>query len=131
MSIVDCTDFREQITQKFDQKEMLSFLVKANNYFSRIHPYLIYRNYRYFNPGNIYYVISLSNLINTTYEDLTNYERLSYFNELTVKIDQIKLGLMYGDLSKEERKLVKKSLKLIIDKNSYEDYILTKQGGKK
>ena len=67
--------------------------------------------------------MSLSNLLNTTYEDLTNYERMSYFNELAGKADQIKLGLLYGDLTEKEKKLVKKSMKFV-DKTFNKDYNL-------
>lgn len=123
VSIVDCTDFREQITQ-INQKEVLSFLVQANNYFSRINPYIIYRNYIYFNLGDLYYMLSLSNLLNSSFNSLSNYERMSYYNELTVKLNQIKLGLLYGDLSEVEKDLVKKSLEFV-DKAFHKDYNLT------
>jgi len=136
----DCTDFRKQIihpvryeyclTGQADEKEMLSFLTEADHYFSRINPYIIYRNYVYFNPGDLYYVITLSNLLNTTFSSLTNYERMSYFNELTVKLDQIKLGFLYGHLTEKGRKLVKNSLKFV-DKNIEKDYNFVKQGGKR
>ena len=74
--------------------------------------------------------MSLSNLLNNTYEGLTNYERMSYFNELLVKLDQIKLGLLYGRLNKNEREFVKKSLKFV-DRNIAKDYNFVKQGGKR
>jgi len=127
VSFADCTDLRKQITQ-INQKEILSFLTEADHYFSSINPYIIYRNYVYFNPGDLYYVMSLSNSLNNTYEDLSNYERLSYFNELIVKIDQIKLGLLYGHLNEKEKKLVKQSTKFV-DKNIEKDYNFVKQGG--
>ena len=61
----------------------------------------------------------------------TNYERMSYFNEILVKLDQIKLGLMYGRLTDKEKKLVKKSIKFVLDNKGIKDYNLVKQGGKR
>ena len=74
-------------------------------------------------------MMSLSNLLNTTYEDLTNYERMSYFNELTVKLDHIKLGFLYGHLNEIGKKFVKQSMDFVIDRDIEEDYNFVKQGG--
>lgn len=75
-------------------------------------------------------MMSLSNLLDSTFSSLTSYERLNYFNNLLVKLDQLKLGLLYGHLNEKEKKLVKKSLKFI-DKNGFKNYNFLKQGGKR
>lgn len=131
--VVDYTDRKNKITAIKDtnQMEMLAFLSEANDYFSRIQPYLIYRNHRYFTPGDIYYVVSLSNLLNTTFEKLSNYKKLSYLDELVIKIDQIKLGLLYGDLNETERNIVENSLKFVIDTEGNSNYSLTVKGRKR
>ena len=54
----------------------------------------------------------------------TNYERMSYFNELLVKLDQIKLGLLYGRLTENEKKLANKAVKFV-DKSLQKDYSLS------
>ncbi len=52
---------------------------------------------QYFTRDDVFNSMNLVNLLNAILEDLTNYERLSYFNELIIKLDQIKLGLLYGE----------------------------------
>ena len=112
----EISDYTEINTQKtLNTNEVLSFLSEANSYFSRIQPYLIYRNYHYFKPEDIFYVVSLSHLLNTTFENLTRYERFSYFDDLVIKTDQIKLGLLYGNLNEVEKGLIKESLQSVID----------------
>jgi len=123
----------QQITAIKDtnQKEMLTFLSEANDYFSRINPYLIYKNYHYFKPEDIYYVVSLSNLLNANFNYLSNYERLSYFNELVIKLDQIKLGLLYSNLNEAEKKILQESLDFAVDSDDNTKYNQANQGGRR
>ncbi|TES93837.1 MAG: hypothetical protein E3J87_01455 [Candidatus Cloacimonadota bacterium] len=114
VSFADYTDFKNQITQIKNEIRQIENMVARVNY----------RTFKqYFTKDDKDYVLSLSNLLSKTFKSLTNYERMSYFNELIGKTDQIKLGLLYGDLTKKEKKLVNQSMKFV-DKTFNKDYNL-------
>jgi hypothetical protein len=55
------------------------------------------------------------NFMNANFNNSSNYEKLSYFNELIINFGKIKLELLYGNLGKVERNILKSTLDCVID----------------
>jgi len=111
--IIDYSDLRNQITQIQHKIRQIEGMIAGTNYTA-------FR--QYFTKEDMKHLLSLSNLVSANYAYLTNYERLSYFNDLTVRLNQIKLGFMYGDLGEGEKNMVKKIINFDVDEKINTEY---------
>lgn len=105
-----------------------TMITQVQNVIAQINNYDAFK--QYFSKDDVFEMVNLANLLNNNFNDLCNYEKLSYFNELIVKFGQIKLGLLYGNLNDVEKGIVMRSLGHIINIDGNGNYNLIVKGGK-
>ena len=76
-------------------EKMETMITQIQNLTTQINDYDTFK--QYFTRDDVLYLMNLVNVLNTNFTNLSNYEKLSYFNELIIKLGQIKLGLLYGE----------------------------------
>ena len=101
-------------------EKIRTMITQIQNLMAQINNYDVFNHY--FTKDDVLYLMNLVNVLNTNFTNLSNYEKLSYFNELIIKLGQIKLGLLYGNLNETEKKILHESLNFAIDKGNNLNY---------